>query len=1158
MTMLVVWCEIDAIDRASGDVVTVRATSHNDAASTAPGGLSWIPAILRRPGFTLSLFDGAFSGRLAPGAGEMDLAWDALSHLPPLYWSHRPCRMWAGTPGTDVTTIAPLFAGVVETAAVRDGRLTLRLAVDDGWLDRPLLGQAYAGTGGAEGPADLKGQPKPLAVGAPRGVEPVLVDAARSIFQFDAYGLVAGVAAAFERAAAFPAAVADYSDYDALAAALDAGDVPPGFYATASGVGLVGFGAPPSGVVTLDLVAKPGIRMPGEVIRELALAVGASAAQIDDASLANLDTELAALDATASFTVSHYQRTQVAARAVIQEIAQSCNAAAGVGWHGRLVTPRVRVGAPTTTLAADGTARPAVTRVEQLEVGPPFWRLALGSERNYRVHRLDEIAFAVDLADRGDFDAATTYREGEIVRGPDGRRYLYTNPTPTGGNAPPDASFWQLFEAAPRYSDGTAMEALKPAEAGADTTGSHISAGVAGQGSGATANNLTELNASEGSKLAGIESGADATAPRLGSAKLLNGSFEAGAEGWTLDNATISTSQKHSGTQSLRIVERVSNDPNVLSDPIPAKQGQRFKVVGWALRDEAFLPAGSFNINIREYDANGMQLFIGSTGATASKSVSGWQALEGTYTVQNAATDRIRVDLAGSAHSNTGAWFVDDVNKIDLPKDLTEVNPTEGSKLAGIESGATVGAKTGPTGNLKDESDVLITSQEIRNARIVLNLDGTLAYNDANNSPINLGSLDALQLPNGPAEAGADKTINNKAKSLDVPDTRSDNQPPTFYTAKGRGIYPEFKFRSVILGSLGTGTYGWLTTEVKWINTTGGRVTQTFVDDAGVTWRRRSSSDNLTWEAWNKVYAENAKPNIDNDVLDGAAYRRPTIAEADGGGRAYQALDGSARLVDARRVRGVQAAGLGAAFSARPIAGWTDTGGAARIDLVATTLQVGGAQIAYPAGSVGGLAYNTTYHIYRDDAALAGGGTYLATTSLQAATAGEDRVYFGAYTTGSAGGAGGGSSPPPDQCIAADQWLPGGLRGWHLRPGHELMVLTEDLSGIGTARVESAEEALAECVEIVTETGVRLVCSTTTPLTLRDGSVIRVREATTETEVPVAAWTEDTWHLDWERIERLRPVGPRKVIRVHAGGRTFAAAADCGGPYVLTHNAVKV
>ncbi|GER04172.1 hypothetical protein JCM17846_18540 [Iodidimonas nitroreducens] len=452
--MTVIWAEVLPIDRLTGLARTLRITSHNDRRITSAGGVVWRPAVTRRPGLTLDLFDGAFSGQISSGAGEMELSLSALGDLPPLAWGRRACRIWAGEPGDDPTGLDPWFVGLVDSATLRDGRLILRLTVDDAWMDRPILPDDYAGTGGAEGGADLRGIAKPLSIGAPRGVEPVAVDIARSIFQYDAYGMTGGVAAAFERAVAFPAPAATFGSYDSLAQALDSGDIPPGFYAVVPAQGFIGFGAPPSGVLTLDVVPRVDLRTPGEVMAALAGLAGASD-RVDLPSLAALDAGLAALDPQASIAVSLYQRDKIPARQLLQEIAQSCNAAAGVDWRGKFIAPRI-IGdlSPDLILRSDGRARPAVLDIEELDVGPPFWRLQMGAERNWRVHSFDEVAFATPLVDRGDFNMGETYREGNIIRAGDGARYLYISPTPTAGNAPPDVAFWAVFEAAPA-STGT-------------------------------------------------------------------------------------------------------------------------------------------------------------------------------------------------------------------------------------------------------------------------------------------------------------------------------------------------------------------------------------------------------------------------------------------------------------------------------------------------------------------------------------------------------------------------------------------------------------------------------------------------------------------------------------------------------------------------------
>lgn len=80
-------------------------------------------------------------------------------------------------------------------------------------------------------------------------------------------------------------------------------------------------------------------------------------------------------------------------------------------------------------------------------------------------------------------------------------------------------------------------------------------------------------------------------------------------------------------------------------------------------------------------------------------------------------------------------------------------------------------------------------------------------------------------------------------------DTRNDNQAPSWYMAKGRGSYNEFKRCSSIDLSVSF-TYCYLTTFVPWADSSGGRPTQevTFSESDAV-YRRYATSDG-EWSAW--------------------------------------------------------------------------------------------------------------------------------------------------------------------------------------------------------------------------------------------------------------------------------------------------------------------
>lgn len=255
-----------------------------------------------------------------------------------------------------------------------------------------------------------------------------------------------------------------------------------------------------------------------------------------------------------------------------------------------------------------------------------------------------------------------------------------------------------------------------------------------------------------------------------------------------------------------------------------------------------------------------------------------------------------------------------------------------------------------------------------------------------------------------------------------------------------------------------------------------------------------------------------------------------------------------ALLVRSAGASPLMSGGLISSFNPKPITGWTDTGSAARINIQASTMTLGGRTISYPSGSVSGLAYSTTYYVYMDDPDYNAGGSYAATTSLATATANDYRIFIGAFTTGTSGG-GGGTAPPGYECVACDMHLSSLLRAGEAVAGDPVYVLGCD--GYMSHGIESVEHSEQPCVELLTETGARLVCSTSTPLTLRDGRVINVLAGAGE---QVAVLHGET--LQWETLESVTPVAPRRVAHIHVGGRTYAAGAD-PKKLIFTHNPAK-
>jgi len=429
--MVAVLIRIDGNDPAAGSAVTLRASSHDDPAVCHLGGETWWPAIATRPKLRYDLFDGDFGGAVTAPSSQLTLAIEPFPDLPRWALADGRFRLWTGEVGADWADWTLRFDGrVTEDPPIANGMATIGFAADDRWMDEPLL-DVFAGTGGAEGEAGLKGTVKPLALGKPRYVSGVLVDPIDTIVQVSATPLHA-VTAAMEKLNRFGAAYADYADF----AALKAATVPAGRWATSLATGYVKHGAPLTGqqsyMVEGDYAGDDGwVRLPGAVIKRIAALAGA-AGRVNDASLA-------VLDAARPWPISLYlSGSQVTPRDLIQRIAASVNAVAGLDWLGRLFVVPVDFGLfATAELRSDGTTLPPVGDVSQAGSGAPWWRIAIESERAWTVHGPADVAFTAVLNERGLYDGAESYREGDIVSLADGSRWLYVNPTPTTGNDPP-------------------------------------------------------------------------------------------------------------------------------------------------------------------------------------------------------------------------------------------------------------------------------------------------------------------------------------------------------------------------------------------------------------------------------------------------------------------------------------------------------------------------------------------------------------------------------------------------------------------------------------------------------------------------------------------------------------------------------------------------
>ncbi len=437
--MRAVLIKIWPYDPATDTRVPVCLSSINDRVNAprinAMGGNIWAPCLTALPTLSIEVFNGDFKAAVQTGNASFGFNIALLAQSYPgveaMVWARAPVEIY----GEHVDTAlpwAPRFVGKVETFSLRGLTMTLCAKVDEEPFSVDVLTQTYAGTTGAEGPADLKNRAKPLVIGWAQNVEPVLINATDSVYQFSAYGPIEAVNTLYERGAAnLGTAFADYANYAALVAAT----IPPGRYATCLAEGMIRLGAPAYGVITADIkghrVGLTTPRLTGQIISALASIAGVSSSLL-------LTSSLDAMDANKPYPIGLVLTEQTDLLEIAQNLALACNHQCGVSLLGQLFVTRPNLAASASmAVNANGSTWPQVAECSEESASAPYWRTTMGANKSWRVHTADEIAFTAELIEKGGFNAAETYREGNIVVLDDGSRWVYVNGTPTSGNSPP-------------------------------------------------------------------------------------------------------------------------------------------------------------------------------------------------------------------------------------------------------------------------------------------------------------------------------------------------------------------------------------------------------------------------------------------------------------------------------------------------------------------------------------------------------------------------------------------------------------------------------------------------------------------------------------------------------------------------------------------------
>jgi hypothetical protein len=299
------------------------------------------------------------------------------------------------------------------------------------------------------------------------------------------------------------------------------------------------------------------------------------------------------------------------------------------------------------------------------------------------------------------------------------------------------------------------------------------------------------------------------------------------------------------------------------------------------------------------------------------------------------------------------------------------------------------------------------------------------------------------------------------------------------------------------------------------------------------------------------------------DSLSGdTTYKRLLAAESSGGVHVLRVAGSGKRLADQRNLPAVLAMNLGSKYTGAVTYGATaGTPATATISVAAGSMLLGSVSVSYSAMSAnvsGTGGTSATYYLYADDATYSGGAlTLVATTTGNDVFGADGRVYFGyctvAFPSSGSGGGDGGGGGGGGYCVESTSWMPDSRQARDYVSGDAIKILDEeawDRAAYGL--VESSEQIHYQpCVRLISESGISVVVSLTTPCTTKEGHIVYAPDSRGH-ELPV----EDSEGFRWERIVEVHLAGLRTVSRIRCHGRTYAAG-EYIGRFIYTHNPEK-
>lgn len=280
--------------------------------------------------------------------------------------------IWLSPSIADLDTV---FVGMADTWQAAEDGITFPIRGADYWLDQPAQDTVYAGSGTYEGDSGLTGQPKPMGRGTFYNVEPVLINAAKLIYQYtDGAGTITGL---FENGNAGIVFESDTSN-------LFSGTTTAGKYRTDNSRGLFQLGSAPAGQITIDGTGQFPTAGSKTVLADIARYVLTEELAIPSGFIdtASFSTAAASYPYAGGIWIG---QNETGAQAV-DRLLTSFGAKLVAGRDGKLrvVALGAPSGTPTNTLSTYNTSKVSPVALPA-SLNPPPYRVRCGYRHNYTV-----------------------------------------------------------------------------------------------------------------------------------------------------------------------------------------------------------------------------------------------------------------------------------------------------------------------------------------------------------------------------------------------------------------------------------------------------------------------------------------------------------------------------------------------------------------------------------------------------------------------------------------------------------------------------------------------------------------------------------------------------------------------------------------------------